>query len=331
MKSSTIFLQILDLLKVDLEKLEEFLVANYKSDVALIPEISKHLNEGGGKRLRPVFLMMCSKLCGYEPDAMENHIRYSCVVEFIHAATLLHDDVIDFADSRRGSVSANVKWGNEASILVGDFLFSKSFHLVALEANPKVIKTVSKATMDLAEGEVKELMLLRNVQVSEEDYLDVITRKTASLMGASCKIGAILGNSSDEAASELFSYGTNIGIAFQLMDDIFDITAEQTLLGKPVGNDLKEGNITMPLIYTYGVVGDVEKKKIEEIVTSQVIEKADIEWISALVKERGGINYTLEKAKIFVEKAKRNLHPFMSSEHYEMMNSLADHIINREF
>ena len=236
--ASMTFDEIYDLVREDMKKVEEGLYRNFQSDVPLIPTITSYLNDAGGKRLRPMFLVLSSKISGYSDG--NRHILNSCIVELIHAATLLHDDVVDEAFIRRGNPSANRKWGNEASVLVGDFLFSKSFLLLASEENSKITKSVSAASKELAEGEVLGLATKGNFDISEDEYMEIIYKKTASLISVSCRIGAIVGNASQEKERALADFGLKVGIAFQLVDDVLDYTGNQKSFGKTIGLDFQK-------------------------------------------------------------------------------------------
>ncbi len=325
------FKEVITILQDDLKKVDEYLKRNFQSDVALIPIISAYLSNGGGKRLRPILVLTASKLCGY--NGGDSHIRYSCVVELIHAATLLHDDVVDEADIRRGNPSANAKWGNDASVLVGDYLFSKSFHLMSEECNKRIITLISDASKKVAEGEVKQLICKYDLDTTEDDYIDVINRKTAALISACCGIGAILGGTTPDKEEALISFGKNIGIAFQLVDDLLDYTSNETILGKPVGNDLSEGKITLPLIYLYKEADEKEKEELREIVKSKEIGKDRLNRIIHLMNDHGALDYTMDCARRFIEKAKSDIIPLKtpdSEKYFNALISLSDYILERK-
>ncbi|MEK6545900.1 MAG: polyprenyl synthetase family protein [Nitrospinota bacterium] len=325
------FKDVLQLLQGDLNRVEEYIKKNYQSDVTLIPTISSYLSNGGGKRLRPILVLTTSKLCGY--NGGDRHIRYSCVVEFIHAATLLHDDVVDGSDKRRGNPSVNVKWGNNASVLVGDYLFSESLYLMSEEGDVRIINLISDATKKLAEGEVKQLVNKYDLTITEEEYLDVVHRKTAALISACCGIGSILGGVNSDKEKALISFGKNIGIAFQLIDDMLDYISSEVVIGKPVGKDLIEGKVTLPLIHLYREADEYERNELKEIISSNKITKKQLDRVISLMKSYGSMNYTINKAKIFIENAKNDIAHLRSTspkQYFDTLMLLADYIVERK-
>lgn len=325
------FKDVLQLLQGDLNRVEEYIKKNYQSDVTLIPTISSYLSNGGGKRLRPILVLTTSKLCGY--NGGDRHIRYSCVVEFIHAATLLHDDVVDGSDKRRGNPSVNVKWGNNASVLVGDYLFSESLYLMSEEGDVRIINLISDATKKLAEGEVKQLVNKYDLTITEEEYLDVVHRKTAALISACCGIGSILGGVNSDKEKALISFGKNIGIAFQLIDDMLDYISSEVVIGKPVGKDLIEGKVTLPLIHLYREADEYERNELKEIISSNKITKKQLDRAISLMKSYGSMDYTINKAKIFIENAKNDIAHLRSTspkQYFDTLMLLADYIVERK-
>jgi octaprenyl-diphosphate synthase len=239
---------LLGLVEGDLKKVNQHILDNMKSPVALIPQLAGHIIASGGKRLRPVLTLASANLCGYTG---QRHIGLAACVEFIHTATLLHDDVVDESDLRRGQASANAIWGNEASVLVGDFLFSRSFQLMTADGSLQVLRILSDASAVIAEGEVLQLMTANEPTTTEEAYLEVIRSKTAKLFAAATRIGAVVAERPQAEEEALESYGMNIGIAFQLIDDVLDYSADQLKLGKTVGDDFREGKVTLPVILAY--------------------------------------------------------------------------------
>lgn len=232
----------------DLKRVNQVIVDNMQSPVALIPQLAGHLVAAGGKRLRPVLTLAAAKLCGFEG---ERHIALAACVEFIHTATLLHDDVVDESMLRRGRDSANAVWGNQPSVLVGDFLFARAFELMVADGSLKVLKILSKASSVIAEGEVLQLMTTNDTATSEESYLEVIRAKTATLFAAAAQIGAVVADRPKVEEEALESYGMNLGIAFQLIDDVLDYSAIQAELGKTVGDDFREGKISLPVVLAW--------------------------------------------------------------------------------
>ena len=326
--ASITFDEIYDLIREDMEKVEEVLDRNFQSDVLLIPTITRYLNGAGGKRLRPMFLVLSSKISGYSNG--NRHILNACIVELIHAATLLHDDVVDEAFTRRGNPSANRKWGNEASVLVGDFLFSKSFLLLASEDNSKINKSVSAASKEVAEGEVLGLATKGNFDISEDEYMDIIYKKTASLISVSCRIGAIIGNASQEKEKALADFGLKAGIAFQLVDDILDYTGNPEKFGKTIGLDFQKKKMTLPLINLFQKAPAKEKKKIQELVRSNGNLSCRVKTLVDMMKHYDSINYALDKARSYVTEAKKEIMAFDESPSLTAISSLADYVVSRD-
>ena len=326
--ASMTFDEIYDLVREDMKKVEEGLYRNFQSDVPLIPTITSYLNDAGGKRLRPMFLVLSSKISGYSDG--NRHILNSCIVELIHAATLLHDDVVDEAFIRRGNPSANRKWGNEASVLVGDFLFSKSFLLLASEDNSKINKSVSAASKEVAEGEVLGLATKGNFDISEDEYMDIIYKKTASLISVSCRIGAIIGNASQEKEKALADFGLKAGIAFQLVDDILDYTGNAEKFGKTIGLDFQKKKMTLPLINLFQKAPAKEKKKIQELVRSNDNLSCRLKTLVGMMKHYDSINYALDKARNYVTEAKKEIVAFDESPSLTAILSLADYVVSRD-
>ena len=323
------FSKITNSFSIDLEEVEKEIKKNFHSDVVLIPDVSEYLSSSGGKRIRPLLLLLSSRACGYKG---KKAIKHSCVVEFIHTATLLHDDVVDDADVRRGNPSANSKWGNEASVLVGDFLFAKSFELMSSEEDSRIIKTMSEACTLLSEGEVLQLINLYNTDITEEEYLKVVFRKTAALIAASCKLGAILSDSPDYVIESFNSYGMNIGYSFQLIDDALDYMGDEIKTGKKIGNDLLDGNITLPLLHLLSKVDEIRKERLKKIILeSDELHARDLIFVLELMKEFDSVSYTRNLARHYADSAKSSLSGIKKSEHLESLISLADFIVDRNF
>ena len=323
------FSDIFELLESDLKRVEEKLHSNFRSDVPLISTISAYLSNSGGKRIRPILVLLTSKMFGY--NGGERDIVFSCVVEFIHTATLLHDDVVDEAELRRGNMSANHRWGNEASVLVGDFLFSKSFSLMAEDRDPRLVLSVSEASKNLAEGEVLQLVNTCNVETTEEQYLDIIFRKTAALFSSCCQIGSVLGNASAEEGRAMMNFGKNFGIAFQLMDDVLDFVGDFDKLGKPLGTDLIDGNVTLPLMHGYWNGTDAEKERLKQVVNAHELSQSDLEEIVEMLRKYNSFEYTVDLGKKYAADAQKELEPFEDSPYLEALKSLADYTVEREY
>ena len=289
------------LLKQEMLLVEEKFKQNLATDVDLITRIGDYVLSSGGKRFRPMLLLLCSRLCRYQGD---KHIDLAAVVEFIHTATLLHDDVVDSANLRRGNRSANSVWGNQASVLVGDYLFAKSFSMMVGARSLKVLKILADTTTQLSEGEIIQLVNTCDLNVNEERYLQVVRDKTAILIAASCQIGAIIAEADEQQEAALREFGLEIGTAFQLMDDALDYVAEQKEFGKERGHDLYEGKMTLPLIYAYAESNQQERDEIARIVAASELAPADLDYVCKLIDDKGGIVYTRAKAVERIEHAK---------------------------
>lgn len=317
---------VLRLYEPEIRKMEESFRGYFHSDVALIPEISDHLISSGGKRFRPLLLLIASELCHYKG---ERRYPLSAVIEFIHTATLLHDDVIDHAETRRGKPSANHVWGNSASVLVGDFLYSKSFQLMSEDGDLAVINLLSNTTNIMSEGEVLQLQKCRDIDITEKDYLSVIEKKTAVLISAACAVGALIAKAPEVKIEAMARFGMRIGMAFQLTDDTLDYMAAEEEFGKAVGMDLKEGKITLPLIHALRKCAPEEKRRIKKILREGADDEQAIGGVTALITKYKGIDYALDKARGFIEEAKTYLDPFEDSPAKQALLTISDYIINR--
>ena len=315
--------------KAELESLEVAIRKNYESDVPLIPGISSYLMNAGGKRVRPLLTLVAAKLCGREVD--DNVIKHGCVIEYVHAATLLHDDVVDETTVRRGHETVNSKWGSDASILVGDFLISRAILLLAEDCDPKIIRAIAQATKILVEGGILEFTEARKLDVSKKHCLDVIYRKTASIISVSCEIGALLANADEEQVRALVTFGDDYGMAFQLVDDAMDYEGDEELLGKPPGTDFKEGHVTLPLLHLYQNCDDALKKEIESFVKNENITQKEFDYILERMREAKSVEYTLNLAREYLDRAKNTLRKtnFPHPEYVDCLITIADHTIDR--
>ena len=317
---------VLNLLNDEIMRVEDQFREDLQSRVPLIRKVGEYVLGSGGKRVRPMMLLLSARLAGYQGDA---HIGLASVVEFIHTATLLHDDVVDSAVLRRGQDSANAVWGNEASVLVGDFLFAKSFSIMVREGNLEILKTLSDATTQMAEGEVLQLISTSDVDLDQECYIEVVRNKTAVLLSAASRCGALLGACPAEKEEALAAYGMDLGIAFQFMDDALDYVADQDTFGKECGHDLLEGKVTLPLIHTLNQCDAEEREKIAEIIEREMLPAEDLQYIVGLIHSYNGIDYTRERAKLLVESAKSHLASFADCPAKEAMIRLADYVVSR--
>jgi octaprenyl-diphosphate synthase len=310
----------------DLKLVEQQFRKDLESDVPLIRKVGEYVLSSGGKRIRPALLLLAARLCDYSADKA---IPLASVVEFIHTATLLHDDVVDSASLRRGIASANALWGNEASVLVGDFLFSKSFSLMVGVGSLDILRVLSDATTVIAEGEVMQLLCTGEIDLTEERYIGVVRSKTAILMSAACEAGAILGAVSSEQQQALANFGMELGIAFQLMDDILDYTATEEEFGKSIGHDLEEGKITLPLIHTLRCCNDDQRAVIEAVIDKDEMTLEEFRAVSVLVKQYGGIEYTIDAARGYISRCKSHLGLFADSPLRQAMIDLAEYVVTR--
>jgi len=321
------FDQAVRIVEEELKAVETGLAKNFFSEIVMIPTVSRYLISSGGKRFRPLLLLLGSRLCGYcGPRA----VPLASSIEFIHTATLLHDDVVDRAFLRRGMASANSVWGDGASVLVGDFLLSKSFSMIVQDGNLRILGVVSNATTRMAEGEVMQLIKTGNPETTEEDYKYVVINKTAVLISAACQIGGILGEVSPEREKALGDFGINLGIGFQLMDDILDYNSEEETLGKSIGKDLSEGKVTLPLIHTLRACPPADKERVMGVITNQNRQEDDLRYVMDVVHRCAGIDYTVKRAEGYIDQARMCLSPFPPSQEKEALLAIAEYTLRRK-
>lgn len=318
---------ITDVIEKDLKKLETSIDRLITTKIHIIKEIVNYIIKSGGKRVRPILVILSAKLCGYKG---EKHIPYAAIIEFIHTATLLHDDVVDNAKTRRGFSTVNTVWGNEPSVLVGDFLYSKSFELMAREGNDTILQIISAATTALSEGEILEIVKTADINTTEKEYFQIIGNKTAILFAAACEIGAILGNCTQQKRKDMSNFGYNLGIAFQLMDDILDYTSFDNVLGKHVGTDLQEGKVTLPLIHALRSTDNEEKSYLMKVLDKPHITAKDFARVRKIIEKYGGIDYTLSTAENYTKSAKGHLKTFSDSKYKEALLALTNYMLRRK-
>jgi octaprenyl-diphosphate synthase len=318
---------IFDLVRSDLLRVEEEFGLQSVSSVQPITEIGQYLQVSGGKRLRPALVLLSSKLCGYEGPAA---VRLAAVVELIHTATLVHDDVIDEADMRRGRPSTNSRWGNHMSVLAGDWLYMQASNSALAERNFKVLDLLIGSTQVMVEGELLQLTRLRKMDVSEDEYLELVYRKTACLFSACLRLGGLLGGRGEEEESQLGSYGINLGMAFQLIDDVLDFTSSEEILGKPIGNDLREGKITLPLIYLLQRCSAEEARKVSRVLEEGGFQSVKFGEILELFDRYQTLRSAREKAQDFAERAKGGLDSFPDSLYKDALRALPEFIVERQ-
>jgi octaprenyl-diphosphate synthase len=314
------------LLRDDLEACNRLIVARMDSPVALIPQLAAHIVAAGGKRLRPLLTLAAARLCGYRGT---RHTCLAACVEFIHTATLLHDDVVDESQLRRGMASANAVFGNSASVLVGDFLFARAFQLMVEDGSLRVLDVLSRAAATIAEGEVLQLVIQNDLSTTEDRYLEVIQGKTAALFEAACRVGAIVAERPMPEETALATYGKNLGIGFQLVDDALDYAADQAKLGKTVGDDFREGKITLPVLAAYRAGGVSDRAFWRRTIEDGAQQPADLEHALGLMARHNAIGTTLARAARFTAAAKAALAPFNDNEFRRALIDVADYTISR--
>lgn len=313
--------------KGDLQRMEYQLKDNLRSSVPLTFEVGDYLISGGGKRLRPLLLMLSAKLTGYSGS---NDILLCSIVEFVHMASLLHDDVIDAASVRRGKASANSIWGNKASILVGDYLSSKALHMAVQLKDQRITETLAEIITLMSEGELLQLLSTGDVEVTEARYLDIIRYKTAILISGACRIGGILGNASEARVHALAHYGMQIGLAFQIADDALDYCAVEENLGKSLGKDLSEGKITLPLIHLLSACKREESDRIRQIIYADNHSEPDLRYILGLMEQHRSITYALGRAHEIAREGTAALTVFDNSPELEAMHAVAGYVVDRD-
>jgi len=319
--------EIVRLVEDDLVKVEALFAEQACSDVGLVSEIGRYIREGGGKRVRPALLLLASRLSGYRG---ERAVVLAATVEFIHAATLLHDDIIDEATTRRGRRSVNSRWGNDITVLLGDFLYTKSMAMALSQDNLPILRLLSDVTLRMIEGEILEIERDGDMEVTEEDHLDLIRRKTADLFSACTRIGALLGGVSEERAEALTRYGAHLGMCFQMVDDLLDFTAEEETLGKPVANDLREGKVTLPMIFLLRRAGVTEAEKVRAVLEDRGFRRVGHDEIVRLAREHGALEEAGSLAEQYAEAARRDLQVFEPSPYRDALEALPGFILARD-
>jgi octaprenyl-diphosphate synthase len=326
--SSAGIAQLFEPIRADLERVEEEFNRHVQSQVELIPRIGNYIQKSGGKRIRPAVLLMASRLCGYDG---ERAILYASVVEFIHTATLVHDDIIDDSDLRRGRLAVHSRWGNDITVLLGDYLYIKSMALALTENALEVIRLLCDVTLRMIEGELYQLTKNGDIDITEEEHFDIIRRKTAYLFGGCAQIGGMLGSVPAEQQQALQKYGFDLGIAFQLVDDLLDFTGDAGALGKPIGGDLREGKITLPIIrLLQNGLGSPGRDLVRDVVRDRTVTPERWRDISRLLAEHRCIEYAYSRAVSHAENAKQQLHAFPPSFARDALLALPDYLLSRD-
>ena len=319
--------EVFEAYREDLEEIEAHIRRNLDSEAPLINEIAAHILNGGGKRIRPLLLSLCARLNGYVP---KQDLALGSLIEFIHTATLLHDDVLDEADLRRGQQTARRIWGNHASILVGDYLYSRAMQQIAAFQNHDVNDVMAIACRKMAEGEILQLCATRQPLLQETDYLRIVEYKTGALVAAACKVGAIIGGASPIQREGLYQFGLYLGIAFQLADDQLDYTADGEHLGKTLGQDLMQGMITLPLLHLLQACSYEERQGLVRKIESKSITEHDLADITAMMEQYGSLHYTTTRSQEYIDAALVILNSFEDSPAKRALAVVADYMVNRD-
>lgn len=313
-------------IKREVNELDRIMQSNLHSPIPFVEDVIHYVTDNGGKRLRPVLTILAAKLSGYEGDAA---ISLGVAIEFMHTATLLHDDVIDGAMLRRGRASINKKWGNHISVLVGDFFYCRAMDMLVKHGDLRVLRVITDAITTTTEGEIFEITKSNNLTTTEDDYLQIIHGKTAALIGAACHCGGILGRLSENYEQALKNFGVNLGIAFQLIDDVLDYTSDEVTFGKTQGIDLREGKLTLPLILVLKRATEEEKGIIKNALVADEIEESLFGQVAKIIHKYDGIRETNKLAQSYVQKAKDSLSPFKPTLEKETLMAITDYVVLR--
>jgi octaprenyl-diphosphate synthase len=321
-------LEIFDLVRKDLNQVEREIGLESVASVDAVTYIGQYLQSGGGKRLRPILVLLCGKLFGTAPNPCL--VRMAAVVEMIHTATLVHDDVIDMAKTRRGRPSINVVWGNHTSVLAGDWLYMQAFQVALRERSFPILDLLINLTQMMVEGELLQLERIGKIGVTEADYMELIDRKTASLFSACARLGALSAGAEETLESQLGEYAWNLGIAFQLIDDVLDFTSREKILGKPVGNDLREGKVTLPLIYALESAEPEERRLVETVLADGNYDQVPFGKILHILHRHQGVERAQERAQTFTEKARSIISEFPESPYQRALLAVTDLVTDRD-
>ena len=314
-------------LQKDLNQVNKIILETLETDSSLVTDLSSHIIQAGGKRIRPLLTLATSKLCGYSG---KRHLSLASVIEFIHTATLLHDDVVDSSKKRRGKKTANFIWGNKSSILVGDFLLSRAFKLLVNDGSLKCIDIISNVSEKISFGEVKQLMSVGKLNISESDYLEIIKYKTAELFSAACQLSSEISEINENKKKSLKDFGHFLGISYQIVDDTLDYFSEEKISGKEIGNDFKENKMTLPLILVFNRGNKKEKSLITQLIEKKKLDASNFNWIIEKMNKYNVLNDCLQKAKHFSIMAKDSLGTFSDNEDKKKLINLVDFLINRK-
>ncbi|MDX1979412.1 MAG: polyprenyl synthetase family protein [Bryobacteraceae bacterium] len=319
--------EIFDLVKDDLRRVEHELSVESVAGVESVSAIAAYLHESGGKRLRPILLLLAGRMAG---PATPMVIRMGAIVELIHAATLIHDDVIDMAETRRGRPSSNVIWGNHTAVLAGDWLYMQAFQIALRERNFHVLDMLINLTQMMVEGELLQLERLGKIEVSEADYMQLVDRKTACLFSVCAKLGSHVSGADETRENMLGEFAWNLGIAFQLVDDVLDFTSREKVLGKPVGGDLREGKVTLPLIYALQSASAEERAQVAQVLADRNYERVSFERILEIIRRHRGVERVRERAQQFTERARTIITSFPDSPYQRALLAVTDLVTERD-
>ena len=319
--------KILDKTAKDLEGIEKALLENLQPNLDLVSTVAEHILFSGGKRLRPLLMVLCARLCGYQGGY--DH-TFSVIFEYLHAATLLHDDLVDDAPLRRGKPAAHTVWGSSTAVLVGDFLLARGLSIAAATGQPKIIEIIAGITENMSQGEIHQLERKGQLDLTEVEYMDIIRCKTAVLFQGACRISALLADAPEDKALGLADYGYHLGIAFQMVDDLLDYSENTTAIGKRVGADLKEGKLTLPVIYALQQARRADRQKMEQIIRDEHFSVEAFDYLKGMLRQHGGIGYTENLAKEHIAKAKGALTIFDASETRDILMDIADYAVSRK-
>lgn len=319
--------EILDLVRDDLKRVEEEIELESSGSVAAVGAISSHMYAAGGKRLRPTLLLLSARLTG---DATPEAIRLAAVMEMVHTATLIHDDVIDMADKRRGRPSANAIWGNHVSVLAGDWLYMQAFQIALKMRHFEILDILHQLTQMMVEGELLQLERIGKIDISEADYMELVDRKTATLFSTCTRLGALIAQAPPATVMQMGEFGWNLGMAFQLTDDILDFTSRETILGKPVGNDLQEGKVTLPLIYALADANREDARAVEMVVKDGHYKRVPFSRILGIIEQHRGVERARERAHTFSMRAREIMAGFADTPYRRALLTVTDLVTDRD-
>ncbi len=319
--------EIFSLIKDDLRSVEREIALESVASVNAITAIGRYLQSSGGKRLRPSLVLLVSRMVG---DCSPAAIRMAAVMEMIHTATLVHDDVIDTAQTRRGRPSTNIQWGNHTSVLAGDWLYMQAFHAAVRERNFRILEMLIALTQMMVEGELLQMDRLGRLEISEADYMELVDRKTARLFSVCCRLGALVGGGDPRAEDMLSDYGWNLGMAFQLTDDVLDFTAREHVLGKPVGSDLREGKVTLPLIYALEQATSAERREVQTILRDRSYERVPFDRVVEIVQRYAGFERARQRGLAFTQRARDLISGFPDSPYQRSLSAIVELMTDRD-